>query len=216
MSSVFSNLSSGIDSVLGPGYDYASKVPAPGDIGVSDDGSIDATLGDIGALTTYAGYLITGPNLGNKYFMNTAATCADASGNSVDRYHYIDNSNDQPKFGSGNPLSKFANGELQGMLPGLLASIEDLNPLGLLTSLTRTGNPTCQKVTCPVGDVTGTMSTDTQYVLQDDVPDLTANYGCSVVEGFTVRDTKRMNPVTFLPVAAILLVSLAALRSMRG
>lgn len=211
MSSIFSDLTGSIDQVLGPGYDYAARIPAPSAMGVSSDGTIDATMGDISALAGYAGYLVTGPNLGNKYFMNTGAQCTAPSGASVDRWHYIDNSNDQP-MASGS-LAAFASGELQGMIPGLIAAVGDLNPMNLLGALVRPGNAACQQVTCPTGDVTGTMTTDTQYVLQDDVPGLTANYGCSVKEGFASRPPAARAPAPLLPIAAILLVTLLVMRA---
>lgn len=220
MTSLLSDIGNGVegavDKVLGPGYDYAAAIPSMQSLGVSSDGSMDTTLGDIQALGTYAGYLVTGPNLGNKFFMNTGASCTAPGGSIVDRWRYMDNSNDQPKFSRKmGSLASFANGELQGLIPGLLAAVEDLSPMGLISSLTRPAYGPCQKVTCPVGDVTGTMSTETEYVLQDDVSDLTANYGCSVVEGFAGRRGSKPDKVLAACLIGFLLVCTMTLREFR-
>lgn len=199
LDTVANGVESEIDSVLGPTYNYAAHIPSPGDLGVSTDGSVDTTMNDIAAGMEYVKYLVTGPNLGNKYFLNTGAQCTKPDGGHTDRFKYIDNSADQPKFSSGvqSGFSKFASDSLEGILPGIMVSMEDLNPVPLFKSLVRDAFPPCAQVTCAVGDVAGGgMGADTQWVLQEDVSDLTGNYGCTAaaaaaVESFEAADTLR-------------------------
>lgn len=222
MSSLIHNIANGVegaaDEMLGPGYSYASKIPAPSDLGVSSDGSVSSTFADIKAGMSYVDYLITGPNLGNKYFLNTGTTCAAPDGSEVDRYKYLDNSADQPKFSGllNSSFSKFASNSLEGILPGIMVGLEDLNPLPIFEALVRDAVPPCQYVQCPVGDVTGGLSSQSRAVLASEASDLTANYGCSVTsgpEGFDSRasagsaDTLSAQwPVLMLiPIAAFLL-----------
>lgn len=220
MSKLISDIASGVegveDAILGPGYSYASKIPAPSDLGVSSDGSVSSTFADIKAGMSYVDYLITGPNLGNKYFINTGGSCIDPAGTEVDRYKYIDNSADQPKFSGAlqNNFTKFVSDEFQGILPGIFVGLEDLNPMPILQALVRDAVPPCQYVQCPVGDVAGSLTSQSRAVLAEDAGDLTANYGCSAAqapEGFgsQAHNASRHSPnwpvLLFIPIAAFLL-----------
>jgi hypothetical protein len=172
-----------VGAVLGPGYDYASKVPPPSALGVSTNGDIGTTYNDINAGITYVGYLTTGPNMGNKYFLQTGAQCtASDTGKQTDLYTYLDQSADQPLLPPALSSSLGGmgggNGALQGLIPGMVQQLTDLNPIGILESLVRSAYPPCQKVTCPTGDVTQSMSFESQYVLSSDVGALSQS-GCT-------------------------------------
>ena len=154
MGSLVRDLSSG--GVLGQSYDYASHVPTPGSLGVSTDGSMDATGSNISAGMSYVGSLITGPNLGRKYFLHAGGQCVDGSNVVQDSYKYIDTT-----VGNVTGFSAFS-GELQGLLPGVVSSLEGLNPLPVLRALVRPALPSCVSVTCPIGDVAGVMGSESR------------------------------------------------------
>jgi hypothetical protein len=142
-------------------------------------------MADIDAGITYGKYLMTGPNMGNKYFLNSGAQCTAAdTGKVVDMWTYLDQSADQPLLSQGmsDAFGGIGSGSsgMKGLLPGIFVDLADLSPLGLLQSLTRAAFPPCQQVSCPTGDVMGDLSGETHYVLSDKVSSLTSQYGCVV------------------------------------
>lgn len=218
--SLLSSIKSGAQNietdVLGPGYDYASKIPTPGSLGVGTGGDMGTTMNDIQAGLTYADYLITGPNMGNKYFIRTGAQCTavDTSGQ-VDRWKYLDQSADQPMFSDSVQQSlggMGGGGTFNGMVPGILVGVMDLNPMPILSSMVGPDYPPCQQVTCPTGDVMGSLVPQTQYVGSDEIQTLVDQYGCTAT-GYTQEtfqnkfNTKGNMAMLLIPIGFLILLS---------
>ena len=87
------------ERILGPDYKYWKQIKSPQQMGMSTEGSISTIAKDVGGLINYVEVLVTGGGsasstgrpLGNKFFLKTAATCKDKSGQIVDRYMYVNN-----------------------------------------------------------------------------------------------------------------------------
>jgi hypothetical protein len=222
MSSLLSSIESGAENVetdvLGPGYDYASKIPTPDSLGVGTGGDMGTTMNNIQAGLTYADYLITGPNMGNKYFIRTGAQCTavDTSGQ-VDRWKYLDQSADQPMFSDSvqQSLGGMGGGNtFDGMVPGILVGVMDLNPMPILSSMVGPDYPPCQQVTCPTGDVMGSLVPQTQYVGSDEIQTLVDQYGCTA-SGYNqetfknkLSDIKGHMGMLLIPIGFLILLGL--------
>lgn len=178
--SLVSQIASGAPLTLPTSYDYASKIPSTSAMGISTNGDVSSTMNDISGTLGYISYLVEGPNLGNAFFLNSGASCTDSSGNVVDRYSYISNESNQ-SFVPG--FQGFGTTGLDGLLPGLVAQVENLNPLTLFTALTADALPACKKVSCTVGDAAGAQSQETAWVSAQEHDSLVSNGNCQ--EGFT-------------------------------
>lgn len=218
MTSLLSSIASGAENVandvLGPGYDYASKIPSTDSLGVSTNGDMGSTMNDIQAGLTYADYLITGPNMGNKYFIRTGAQCTavDTSGQ-VDRWKFLDQSADQPMFSDAvqQSLGGLGGGNsMNGMIPGIMVGVMDLNPMPILSSLVGDSYPPCQQITCPTGDVMGTLVPQTQYVASSEYQTLIDQYGCSApTETFKNKsDPKSSISLLLIPIGFLILLGM--------
>lgn len=157
-------------------YPYHENIKSPSQLGASTKGDM-ATLGkDIEALQDYVGVLVSGHTkanvgggpLGNKYFMDTTGTCKDESGTEQKRYVYINNipDGDIPLISSamGQSLTQF-----EGLVPGILEDIAYINPAKLFTAFTE--STTCQQITMETKDVSNNITTESQYVTNDDIKD---------------------------------------------
>jgi hypothetical protein len=159
-------------------YPYYKNIKSPGQMGMSNKGTISTLSKDIKGLEEYVSLLVsgkskasaTGKPLGNKYFLNTGAQCEtnDASANSVDRYLYINNvpSGNIPFIPSGMGMD-FS--ELRGLIPGAMGNLGVLNPASLFTSFSAGGNPKCQQITMQTIDISNNISSEMQYVALADI-----------------------------------------------
>jgi hypothetical protein len=156
-------------------YPYHKYIKSPSDMGVSSKGNLDALKTDVNALKAYVGVLLSGNSdaqpvrpLGNKYFMNTGATCNAPDGSTQPRFVYINN------VPSGAiPLVSSAMGvdltEFRGLVPGALEDMSYINPLKLFTAFSKGTN--CQQITMDTRDIENSERTESQYVLDDDIKD---------------------------------------------
>lgn len=181
------------ESILGPDYKYYKFIKAPAEMGMSSDGSLDVLGKDIKGLISYTELLVSGSGdasvsgkpLGNKFFMDTGATCTDTeSSNTVSRSIYVDNvpSGTIPFLTSGTGV-EFT--EFSGLIPGTLENITRINPLKIFTTFTSGTNPKCKAVTMEVIDKDNNSSIETRYITEDDISDIPA---CSF--------SKKINPIT--------------------
>jgi len=139
------------ESVMGPSYNYAEHIKGPSAMGVGSQG----TIGQIGtnsrAIFEYMKYMISGPALGNQYFVNSGGSCVAPDKSTQSRYNYINNvssgANVLPeamKRDLGGIASNF-----DGLIPGMLEDVEGLNPVNLFSSLAADSTPACECYTCP-------------------------------------------------------------------
>jgi hypothetical protein len=209
---LWSNLQSGdvSNDILGPSYSYADNVPGPSSKGVGSNGSFGQIFTNLGAATDYVKLMITGPALGNAYYVNTGGTCVAPDGSTQSRYNFINNlstgSNLVPQ--GLNDLS-FLSSDLNGLIPGIVGDIEGLDPLYLFNALTTDGNPSCQCYKCNV-----TTGSPYRFLTPDLSPDFDTN-SCSQVdpslcaqskESFTNSGEMSAIP-TLVAVAGILLLT---------
>ena len=84
-----------------------------------------------------------GQKLGNKYVMKTGSQCIDVSyQNKVDRYTYVNNTDNNKFFGMSTPLSS----DNAGILPASLSKATRINGGGFFFSLINDTFPECKEV----------------------------------------------------------------------
>jgi hypothetical protein len=186
MSNFFDNIMndlSGMEKqILGPNYKYYKFIKTPKEIGMSGKGSLDAIGSNINGLIAYTELLVsgggaasaTGKPLGNKYFLQTGAQCTDKkSGNQVNRFIYVNNVPDgQIPFISSGMGVNFT--EFEGLLPGTMSNIAQMNPLGVFQAFMLGNNPECQPIKMETIDVNNNVSQETQHILTSDIKNMNA------------------------------------------
>lgn len=182
--------------VLGPTYPYYKNVKTPGQIGMSDRGTLEALGNDVNGLISYVTLLIqgksnasvTGQPLGNKFFLKTGAKCLDVNTkNERDRYIYVNN------VPEGNiPLVSQGLGvnfsEFKGLIPGAISNLNVLNPYTITQAFLAGSVPPCQPLTMETIDVNNNKSSETHYVTLVDIRNMDP---CSF--------GNRKNPITNKP-----------------
>lgn len=145
-------------------YPYYKYIKTPAELGASSAGNLTALGRDIGAMKSYVDVLVSGDSrahvdgvkgLGNKYFMKTGAECNAPNGSKQQRYIFVNNIPDGG-FGFG-----------KGLVPGALENITYINPLKLFTAFSQ--GTSCQQITMETRDIKNATSTESQYVLNDDI-----------------------------------------------
>ena len=198
MSNFFKEVVGDLDAVeqdlLGPDYNYAHWVKSPGALGMSKDGNLGALANDAIAMVQYVEFLVAGGGgasvggvgpLGDRFFLRTGAQCSDVeTGNKVKRSIYVDN------VPNGHiPGISAALGEnfptLEGILPGTIFSLGNINPLAIFQAFMSGTDPSCQAITMPTRDVNNIPGIQTEFMTLPDI----ANISPCLFEG--VR-----NPVT--------------------
>jgi len=164
--SIFQSVSSGEDR----NYPYHKYIKSPAELGSSNAGNLTALGKDIAAIKSYVDVLVSGDSrghvggvnaLGNKYFMKTGATCDAPDGSKQQRYIFINN------IPSGGIPFVTQNGQMKGLVPGALENVTYVNPLKLFTAFSQ--GTSCQQITMETRDIKNATSTESQYVLNDDV-----------------------------------------------
>jgi hypothetical protein len=137
-------------SLMGPSYSYADNIQGPASMGVGSQGSISQVGTNTGAIINYVKYMISGPALGNQFFVNTGGTCNAPDKSVQPRYNYINNvSNgaDVLPTAMKQDLGGIAS-DFDGLIPGMLQDLEGLNPLHLMGALAADSEPSCECYTC--------------------------------------------------------------------
>lgn len=225
-SDALNDLSSLEEEILGPDYPYYKFVKSPSEMGMSASGSKIAT--NIGGLIAYTEVLVTGQGkasatgkpLGDKFFLTTGATCKDtASGETVTRSLYINNVPDGSiPFISSITGANFT--DFEGLVPGAMSDMANLNPLGIFQAFMLGSNPDCQALTMPTIDENNVKSTDTAYVATTDIQNMNACWfsdgknpvsGEKCKEAFSVKEVKKDLPSDPIKQAYIAAVGFLAL-----
>lgn len=142
-------------SILGPKYEYYKFIKSPSEMNMSGDGNFDALKNDVAGIINYVNLLVsghtpasrTGGPLGNKYFLKTGGTCKDyETGKTVTRSMYINNVptgkiNFIPMMSSIDVGSGF-----QGIVPGTLNNLGDINPIAMFGAFMEGNEPPCANV----------------------------------------------------------------------
>jgi hypothetical protein len=139
------------ESVMGPSYSYMEHIKPPSELGVGSRGTIGQISTNTGAIGSYIKYMISGPALGNRYFVNTGGSCQASDKSVQPRYNYINNVTSgadvlpqSMKSSLGGIASNF-----DGLIPGMMEDAEGgLNPVHLFSSLSADSTPACECYTC--------------------------------------------------------------------
>jgi len=206
MSNLFEQVLSGAQNVeekyLGPTYPYYKNIKTPKQIGMTDEGSLQALGKDINGLIQYVEVLVTGKSqasstggpLGNKFFLETGQKCAannkcsnpndKSTCEKVSRYIYVDNvpAGNIPFISQGLGVN-FS--EFKGLIPGTMSNLNVLNPLTIMQSFLSGSTPECREITMETITPDNLKSTETHYVTTVDIKNMDP---CSFRE--------RRNPLT--------------------
>ena len=151
--SVWSSVAGGTGtSIMGPSYSYVDNIQSPSALGVGSDGSMSQIARNIGGIVTYVQYLISGPAMGNRFFLKTGGTCTAPDGSSQSRSNYVNNVTDAAEAlpeSMRRDLGGLAS-DFNGLIPGMIQDVEGLNPVSLFNSLSADSVPTCECYSCPV------------------------------------------------------------------
>jgi len=210
MADIWSDLendaSSASQDIMGPAYSYTDHIQGPSSMGVGSDGSMSQLSRNTSAIMQYIKYMISGPALGNQYFIATGGQCIAPDGSKQDRYNYINN------ISSGSDLVPASmkqelgglTSDFNGLLPGMLEDIEGLNPITLFSSLAADSVPACKCYTCPT--VNGTESKFLTSSLSPDFdPDLCKEVDSSLCKPSSKESFTNMN-TSILPVLVAILI----------
>jgi hypothetical protein len=177
---------------IGPDYEYYKKIKTPTQLGMGSKGTFSQLGKDISGLIKYVEVLVTGRSgaqtkqtpLGDRFFLKTGAQCKDPTGALQHRWIYIDNipSGDIPIITSAldNNFTDF-----EGLIPGAISKMNDLNPNHFLTAFVSGSEPPCRNVTLNTVDVNDVSSFDSQFV---------SDYDISSINPCAFQDRK--NPIT--------------------
>jgi len=157
-------------------------------MGMSDEGTIKALSNDISGLLNYVTVLVTGKSnasktgqpLGNKFFLQTMATCKNVEADPklpdseqnpiiVPRYIYVDNIPDGtiPFIPSGPDGGKLK--DFRGLIPGAIGNLSAFSPSGFGRAFTMGNHPDCINITLETVDNDNNYGEATHYVAVADI-----------------------------------------------
>jgi hypothetical protein len=187
--------SSGAQSIMGPSYSYVDHIQSPSALGVGSDGSMSQIARNTEGIIQYVQYLISGPALGNRFFIKTGGTCKAPDGSTQTRSNYVNNVTDAADIlpeSMRRDLGGLAS-DFNGLIPGMIQDIEGLNPVSLFNSLSVDSVPTCECYSCPVSSGVGTAFLNTTLSPDYD-PDLCQKVdpsACKTQEGFENSESSK-------------------------
>ena len=166
------------EMILGEEYDYAKQIRTPGELGITSKGTLGALADDLAGLIGYVKLLVEGGGkaskinrpLGNKYFLETAATCKDkASGKNVTRSIYVNNVPDGtiPFISSG--LDGATIKDFRGIVPGIMSNVAAINPFQILQAFTAGSAPECQAIELETINAQNQVGKKTAFVTTTDI-----------------------------------------------
>jgi hypothetical protein len=206
--SLWSDMSTGSSNVttavMGPSYSYADNIQGPASMGVGSRGTFSQIGTNTAAITNYVKYMISGPSLGNQFFVNTGGTCTDSSQTVQSRFNYINNVTNGAdllpaamKEDLGGIASNF-----DGLLPGMLQDLEGLNPLYLMGAIAADSEPTCDCYTCVTSG-----GTESHFLNVDLTPDFDPELCTKVDNSVCGKTTEGFSDYdTYLGIAALVIL----------
>lgn len=196
-----------IESVMGPSYSYADNIQGPASMGVGSNGSFSQVATNTGAITNYVKYMISGPALGNRFFVNTGGTCVAPDKSVQSRYNFINNVSsgaDALPAAMKQDLGGIAS-EFDGLLPGMLEDLEGLSPLHLMSSLAADSEPSCECYTCQT-----TGGPQSYFLNVDMTPDFDSDLCQKVDPSVCIQSKEGFSDLSgFLIIGGILVILIA-------
>ena len=156
------------DGILGPKYNFSDQLTAPSELGITRSGSVGGVLRAAAGINYYSDAIGFGQStllakemvmhqspLGLHFFVGTGQFCS----NGADMYEYI-TTIPTGKLGRISDVVEHTMGaKLRGMAPGILEDATGaMNPLTMFRAVIDSGYAKCTKVTLPVGDENGRLS----------------------------------------------------------
>jgi hypothetical protein len=171
------------EKLLGPNYKYYDYIKTPGEMNMSSDGSMSTITNNISGIISYVTLLSagggnaskTGGPLGNKFFLETGATCKDKdSGKTVSRSMYVNNVPDGsiPFISAGLGDTNFSS--FKGLIPGTLSNLAQINPMQIFGAFMSGPNPECQPITMETVNVNNVKGEDTAFVTTNDISSMSS------------------------------------------
>lgn len=167
---------------MGPTYSYINNIKSPSQMGMGSDGNIGTLGDDIMGLFAYVRILVTGEGkasktgkpLGNRFFMKAAKMkCKDiVTQQEVDRsvyYNYVPDGT-IPFISEAMEGGGFS--DFRGLVPGLISNLNQIHPISMLKSFTKTGVPDCQAIRMEFINENNSTGYDVGYVTNDDIADM--------------------------------------------
>jgi hypothetical protein len=187
MSNFFEKVANDVTNVeqefLGPDYKYYRFIRNPQQLGISGDGSIGALTDDIAGIIDYVELLVsghgpastTGKPLGDKFFLQTGGQCKDVkTGKLVTRSMYLNNvPSGEVNFIPAMPAMNIG-GLFQGIIPGILNDIGDINPLSMFSAFMEGNEPPCAEVSLETIDENNNVSYKSGFVPINELQQLQA------------------------------------------
>ena len=179
--SFFSTAANNSQSLLSPPYSYADNIKSPGEIGMSSSGDTGTLGNDVNGMLSYVSLLVdgsgeasaTGGPLGNKYVMNTGASCTDIRTNTIqNRSIYRDN---VPTTGPGSLPP--------GLVIGVVEDVGVFNPFRIFGAFAEGPDPSCQLLTLQTIDNNNNSGSEQAYIALADIPYI-PSYDIISKEGF--------------------------------
>jgi hypothetical protein len=195
------------ESVLGPDYKYYNYINSPENMGMSANGSISAITNDVAGLINYVTLLSsgggpaskTGQPLGNKFFLETGATCKNKdSGESVTRSLYVNNVPDGsiPFISAGTGVRVDS---MKGLIPGTLSNLAQINPMQIFGAFMEGSQPECQSITMETINVNNEKKLETAYVTTNDIKNMNPKWfsdkrnPATGIQGFTTMSNSKIS-----------------------
>lgn len=147
-------------------YSYQNQINSPSQMGMSSNGDMNTLGNDVNGMLGYVSVLVdgsgpastTGRPLGNKYLMQTGASCTDVNtGKMVPRFIYMDN---------------VPNGPIPGLVAGVIEDLDVFNPFKVMSAFGEGGNPKCKKITLQTIDANNNVGSATEYVTLTDISEI--------------------------------------------
>jgi hypothetical protein len=145
-----------VTDIMGPSYSYAQNIPSLSSQGVGTDGSFGQVWTNTQAAMNYLKYMISGPALGNQFYVNSGGVCTAPDGSTQPRHNWVSNLSDGSKIADFLPSTigqdvGFLTSDLNGLIPGIINDIESgLDVSTMYSALTLPSQPPCQCYQCPV------------------------------------------------------------------
>ena len=176
--------------LMGPSYDFGGELPLPGNVGVHKGDSLESVINAVKGAAYYSDMIGFGESsssmtrgmplfpMGVNYFTKTGATCS----NGADMWTYVAAIPTGDSIGKATRRALESAGlpGLRGLAPGIMEDAEGaLNPLPVVNTILGSGYARCKKVTMPVGDHTGRLSSSEGDVWIADRGDIDKSSGMS-------------------------------------
>lgn len=156
------------DGILGPKYNFSDQLTAPSELGITRSGSIEGVLRAAAGINYYSDAIGFGEStllaremgmnqspLGLRFFVATGQFCS----NGADMYEYVSTIPTGNLGKISETVENTMGVKLRGMAPGILEDATGaMNPLPMFKAVIGSGYAKCKKVTLPVGDENGRIS----------------------------------------------------------